>query len=44
MRKKKPSSEDSTVKIVGGAIGAVIGAVLFWLFIVYGLAALAAHL
>lgn len=42
MRKQTPKTkdEDSVGKIVGGAIGVVIGAVLLWIFFSYGIAAL----
>ncbi len=42
MRKRtpKPESEDSAAKIIGGAIGVVIGVVILWFFFSYGLAAL----
>ena len=40
MRRKTGGGDDSTAKIIGGAIGVVIGCILLYVFFTYGLAAL----
>ncbi len=41
MRKRAPNADDdSTAKIIGGALGVIVGAVLLWFFFTYGIAAL----